>query len=90
MRRALRRAHAQGLPVDDPGVKASTLAALDERGLIEQKTSRRSGKTSWRPTDRGLELITKDQCNLLARRSEYGYTSSVAHAMLGEPEAVVG
>lgn len=80
---------AQGVRKDESGVPATTLRALEIKGLIHLRVSRKKREV-WRATDAGRGLIARSglEPTFLHRRSEYGYTHSLAHAMRGEPEAM--
>jgi hypothetical protein len=95
MQRALLRAAHQGIPAHDPrsvSVHPSTLAALEQHGLVARRTTRKGGE-QWRTTDVGRGLIAAHAPRLLTfaahpRGSEHGYTDDPAKAMRDEPEAV--
>lgn len=91
-RKALRTACATGIrPVDiGESVKLVTIVSLEARGLVHLRTNRR-GRKLWRTTDTGRGLVASSGLlpTFLHRRSEYGYTHTLAQAMLGEPEVIL-
>jgi hypothetical protein len=72
--RALARCHALVVPAGDEGrlkIHDRTLKALTDRGLIETVQDNRL-RTVWRPTDRGLELLTSEDVRYLKGRGRDG------------------
>ena len=88
-RRTLVLCIAQGVRKDEPGISKATLRALQARGLIHLRTSRKKREV-WRATDAGRGLIARSglEPTFLHRHSAYGYTSSLAQAMPHEPEVM--
>jgi hypothetical protein len=86
MQTVLIRAYTQGIELEDPRVSARTIGALEARGLIHLRTSKK-GRTSWRTTPTGYGLVVLQVPRFLAARSEYGYTHLPSKAMRHEPEA---
>lgn len=95
MSRALVRCHTMTVTTAEPtarGVRKRTLAALLRHGLIEQGRDSRA-RPVWRPTARGMVVITTEEPCLLTyaarpRGTVRGYTNDPALAMPDEPEAV--
>jgi DNA-binding PadR family transcriptional regulator len=88
-RRVLVLCLARGVAKGDRGVSKATLRALEAKGLIHVRVSRKR-REIWRATDAGRGLIARSglEPTFLHRRSEYGYTHSVAHALPHEPEVI--
>lgn len=88
-RRVLILCIAQGVRKDEAGVSKATLRALETRGLIHLRLSRKRREV-WRATDDGRGLIARSGLEpvFLHRHSQYGYTNSLARAMPREPEVI--
>lgn len=88
-RRVLILCIAQGVRKDEAGVSKSTLRALQARGLIHLRISRKRREV-WRATDSGRGLIARSglEPTFLHRHSAYGYTHTLAQAMPREPEVI--
>lgn len=88
-RRVLVLCVARGVCRDDSGVPKQTLRALEAKGLIHLRISRKRREV-WRATDSGRGLIARSglEPTFLHRRSEHGYTHSLAHALPREPEVI--
>jgi hypothetical protein len=71
----------------DHGISPNTLAALKRHGLIEEGRDKRA-RPVWKPSGRGLSVLSTESPRLLAARSQKGYTTRPAEAMRDEPEAV--
>lgn len=93
MGRALVRCHTMTIVVANGftayGIQTTTGNALARHSLIEHGQDKRA-RIVWKPTERGVTIITSDPPMLLAARSEHGYTSDLSKSMTGEPEAVDG
>lgn len=91
MSRALVRCHTMTIVVANGfkayGIQTTTGNALARHSLIEHGQDKRA-RIVWKPTGRGVSIITADPPMLLAARSEHGYTSDLSKSMVGEPEAV--
>jgi hypothetical protein len=89
-RRVLVLCIAQGVTKDEArGTTLRALRALESKGLAHLRISRKKREV-WRATDTGRGLIAQSGLapTFLHRRSEHGYTHSLAHAMPREPEVI--
>jgi len=69
------------------GIAGNTLAALMRHGLVEETTDRRLRRV-YRPTAAGTALLRADEPLWLHRRSQRGYTSRPAEAVLEAGEVI--
>lgn len=84
MREALVRCHALDVPACDGlvvhGIHIATLRALETHGLLRIESDLRDKRNRrkpdlWRPTDRGVQIITADEPRLLASSSDALYVT---------------
>ena len=90
-RQALALAAARGInPKTDDHVPAKVLADLEQAGLIHL-TKTKKGRPTWKATDEGRGLLSRSGLLpvFMHRRSQHGYTSSLALAMWSEPEVLL-
>lgn len=83
MRRALLLAANNGILAGEDGVHRSTVRALEARGLVHKRTSKK-GRSAYRPTDVGRGLIAQDAPVFLHQRMYRNYTRDPAQAVRGE------
>lgn len=98
-RKALIRAAAEGIRAGEDGVRQVTIAALERKGLVHERTSKK-GRTSWRATETGRFIVADDRPWFMHRVSYLGtglggdpdgsgYTRNPAHALRDEQPEVM-
>lgn len=89
-RTALQRCHTDHVYIGkhrDHHIATVTITTLTSRGLIGEGRDKKS-KRIWRPSETGLQLLLREEPQMLAAMVHKGYTTRTGQAARGEPECV--